>query len=1287
MAFRRLLISAMAASTAVGVWAGTSCRNGEANALPLPDGVAPAIDGCLDDWDKSGAVLCWNTEEFADRENATLYFMYDMSNLYFACEMRFDGRSAKNENRPQDRYWFGDLVQLRLSTDKSLPYPLPQKGRKPAPPYEKNARVTCVNLWRNTAEGVDNLYVTPGAHFDCPPVNHPAGSAVKSVARGETLTFEARIPWSALGVEDGRCPFSPGEKMTAVADIKWVGVTENHPRAGAAIYNKDPGVFAFLNVQTWGRIVFSEKGDLPPIQDSYAAIAAAARAKNAADTKGWAEIAFDLPKKAKVTVNVLDEHGGVVRELLGGEPRDAGRVAASWDGRDALGFPCETGKVYKWGAYVHEGLDTSYFGTVGTSGEPPYDTPDRMGGWGGDHGPVVDAACDETGRYFVWHMNESGRGIVKTDFAGRVIWRTMPFVVDGWGNYSCLAADGGSLYLVYENRLDPKKSPVVRLVRVNAATGNYETWPSGAGAMPIDVAPEDPALPPGCAVRRSYAFDIVGIAARGGKVFISDFTGNRILVHDARTGEKEREIPIQGPRGLWMDGKALYVATTPGAVLKVDPATGAAEAVVSGGLAAPHGIAVDAAGRIYVSDLDDSQQVKVFEGGKLVRTLGKKGGRGFLGKIDFESYQYPFGLAVDKTGTLLVTEASAPKIVSLIDTRTFETQQRYFGYTAYSPSNVPDPDDPLVQYYSLSGPDCFARARLPEAGGSGFPDAVWDFESAGISEFGCVMNTMTMPDVVKAVNGCKYLVPDSTPDSRDPFTPMAVCLVDGDEVKPVAGFFRVPGEKNAFELWMDANGDNRVQKDEKTKIAEIAGRRFTFAAQLGAFRMEADGTAYILTQENAVLEVPCRGFAEGGVPQWDVRAIRIAIPEIIPGMKRLFCTWRQGLMGLRRDSEGNFYAAVSCSPQYATREYTAYMHRGMGHTADVGAVYLTKYAPDGRLEWKVGRKAVGGMRHGEMLHHWCLAGLIGDDYVVAASEWGVFTVYTKDGFYVDRLFDVPGNEGRGIPYSFGGEDFSGRIQLYPRRDEVWAFNSGRTFRVSGFKNGRVRGERRLYGEVRLEKVHPLTFPGAPKKAISDAVLKVRGEKLLFRAHVADDTPLVNVAETGNAVFKGGDAVGFELGPAAKLAEIPERKPSARKVGFTRILAARLGGRDRVVAFKPFTDGPKKPQSYATPAGGLSAFEYCGDVPGATVSFAVDADGRGYTAEISVPKDFLELDFDGEVWYDVEALFSGEGGRGLQTLRREYLFNPETSATTMVDDVPTESRLRPVGWKKLEGALE
>jgi hypothetical protein len=264
----------------------------------------------------------------------------------------------------------------------------------------------------------------------------------------------------------------------------------------------------------------------------------------------------------------------------------------------------------------------------------------------------------------------------------------------------------------------------------------------------------------------------------------------------------------------------------------------------------------------------------------------------------------------------------------------------------------------------------------------------------------------------------------------------------------------------------------------------------------------------------------------------------------------------------------------------------------------------------------------------------------------------------------------------------GGEDFSGQVVYFPDRDEVWAYNEGHVFKVLGFEKGRVKGEWRTEGTVVLNAINPLDFTGK-EKPIGDVKFELANGKAVFSAHVKDDSPLLNVAGNLGAVFKGGDAVGFEIGPkdlAAKLERIPERKPTERYLGFARILAVRIKGKDKVIGFKPFTDGKKFPLTYSTPAGGDSAFEFVGEVPGAEVVFAVDSDKKGYTAKITVPAAFFESAYPNGYAFEAEALLSGQGQRGLGTIERGYLHSPDSSQTTMTDDVPTESRLYPKGWK-------
>ena len=1304
------LLAGMVCTAAVGA---DFCTSGIADAVPVKDGKAPVIDGRLDDWDLSGEEVCWIADLLAEEQNCKLNFMYDDAALYVGVRMALYDHEYTNENRPGDRYWHGDLIQLRYSTDKSLPFPLPGKytdgrTRKLAPCYVDNARVGTVNLWRDTKNGRDSLFVTPGADFQLPATLNPDGSAIKVVTGPKSCTMEVRIPWSVLGCPDGKNPFKPGEKMAACVDVKWLPGTDGHYTA--IVYNKDPGAFAFLNPGPWGQIRFAEKGNLKPHGKSMAAVAKAAREAAAqAAQAGATPIRFTIPKKAFVSVNIVDEKGAVVKELMGGEPHEAGEVTAYWDGRDQYGFPLETGRDYAWKAYLNDGVDVEYFGTVGTEGVPPYETTDGKGGWGGDHGPCTAAATDATGRYFIWLMSESGKALVKTDFDGNVIWRSSPFVCGGYGAYTAGAVIGDRLYLVFND------TKIRHLVQIDTATGNYEDFPGNRHSVDLGFVAAPTDLPAGASF---HGCDVatVGLATDGKLLFVANTTDGLVEAYDPKAGAKTEGAAFKVPfvRGLaWHDG-LLYAAAADGKVWTVDPANGETRTVVAEGLSSPHSIAFDPEGRMHVSDLGTSHQLKTFEhsdgflgfggGWKLVRTLGKAGGRGFLGKYDPDSFLYPASLACDRTGMLIVPELSAPKVFSLIDAKTGVTKRRYFGYTAYSPSNIPDCDDPLTEYYSISGPDGFARATIPAKGGIGSPDASWDFKGAGRPEFGSVFNTMTMGEVVKAVNGRKYLVPDGDSGYRDlnKTCPRTICLIDGDTLRPVVTVLLVEKKEKRqkfqdIEIWSDLNGNGLIDADEKQLFSGLGEERYTWHIKNGSVYMDAACNLYLCTQQNKVLEFPSAGFTAAGVPKFDVKRARVAIPKIVPDADKLFCTWREGLVGLRKDSAGNFYAVVAWNPKYASEAFTKKMHTGMGHTSRFTATKFIKYGPDGQIIWQAGRKATAAPKPGEILHFWCIAGLIGDEYVVCGSEWGPFWIYTKDGFYAGQLFDTPGMPGRGIPYKFGGEDFSGAIRSFPARDEVWAYNAGHTFRVKGFKGGRIKGELRFGGTVRLESVKPLDDGEETVAALENgkevafrqgfgSVTATKGkDAITFAFKVKDETPLVNVAKSLDQVFKSGDAVGFELGPKDPKAprELPERSGDRVWKGYARVLAALIGGKPTVIGMKPFTTGEKRPQNYTTPAGGSVDYQWFGEIPGATATFKKDADGKGYSASVSVPYAFFETDVKGGSAAEAEILLSGEGGRGLGTVRRIYLYSPDGSQTTMVDDTPTEARMYPAGWGELK----
>ncbi len=500
-----------------------------------------------------------------------------------------------------------------------------------------------------------------------------------------------------------------------------------------------------------------------------------------------------------------------------------------------------------------------------------------------------------------------------------------------------------------------------------------------------------------------------------------------------------------------------------------------------------------------------------------------------------------------------------------------------------------------------------------------------------------------LPYVSRLDNGKKYFIDDGNPH--------CVSLIKGADLLPV-GYLdvqnphdhRLPDPKTtSISMWIDSQGTHQPKPGEVTSITTLqdGSPLPNLAERADSMWVDSAGNAYLLTQSNSILEIPSDGFTKDGAIRWNPGKAHLAVPSVIPSLITHFGTSpRSGVQGVRVDRHGNLYTCLNANipgltpqladkikaqfpdlPQekwcvYADPDLSKRMKEGLGHTAESNAVKFVKFGPDGKMLWIAGRKATGAPGPGEMYHFWSMAGIVDDKYFAGASEWGPIYFYTTDGYYVDALMNDPAQLTPSGPYTFGSENFAGRIETYDKLGKVYAYDQGGIYAVDGFKKDlSVEGEKRITGTVKLDKVYEEAEPSAVAQTLQ--IVPISGDafqggtwssapvvtlkhsagdlataqigydaaNLYARIHVVDDTPLQNGADDLGAVFKGGDVVGIDLGPAGDRA-----KPG---LGDVRLLAAMVHGKPRLLGMKVLSQQARQPFTYFTPGLGQQAVRFRG----------------------------------------------------------------------------------------------
>ncbi|MFZ2657478.1 MAG: hypothetical protein WAX69_21260 [Victivallales bacterium] len=461
-------------------------------------------------------------------------------------------------------------------------------------------------------------------------------------------------------------------------------------------------------------------------------------------------VRFDAPTDGHVSIAINNAEGRRVRNLVADLDVKKGPQEVKWDGRADDGSLVPTGE-YKWIGLIRGKLDVLYRGTW-QEGNPPWQYG-RTGGWLSDHYPPCAVVCLEDRVLVGAGVSEWGRGLSCVDMDGKVIWAEHWLTGLAWNGAACLKTDGERVFAMGFPNWVPGFHTIVE---INPKTGAM--WPVVRIPNPPKPGETAAVIPPQWVIKDKdderlkdvKGLRLVGMHRKGatrwdGELYTSDILGDvpRTFVYStARAPEANsdsgyyhgnskrhytmsllRVLPLKIWDMAWLpDGRCLAVLDKSVAIL--DTQTGATTPFIERGLEAPFAIAVDAKGRIYVSDrggreqlpptpactlphlgmrLSDtsSQQVKIFDtSGKLLRAMGHQGGRRF-GSIDPRDFYLPAGLGIDKKGRLWVTEEYYPKRVSVweipddvagkepILAREFFSSAEY-GEAGY----MPDPKEP-----------------------------------------------------------------------------------------------------------------------------------------------------------------------------------------------------------------------------------------------------------------------------------------------------------------------------------------------------------------------------------------------------------------------------------------------------------------------------------------------------------------------------------------------------------------------------------------------------------------
>lgn len=641
-------------------------RHSKLYVVPAPGKVL--IDGKLDDWDLSGQLFIYVVPETSQMQSAKFAAMYDRGALYLSAIVK-DTTPMMNRHDPfvePDRGWDADSCQFRIVLDPSIGYPVISSTWQP----KMINKLFHLTLWYFTdrQEPVLQIYKTMKylpirEEWKGGVVPKDKFSAVYLKGENEYI-FEYKIPWEIFDVK-----FEDiiGKTVAGVVQFCW-SAPDGLKTAGGSAWAYDvmsgPG-FPYQSTACWGRIIFSEKGNIPKELVEEGVLP---------EKPLPLTFTYNLPEDGEVTIQIFDKNGNHIKTILASAKREKGINIERWDGLDEKGNPIIPGE-YIWKGLYHKGLKTKFLFSVHNSGNPPYKTDDNKGGWGGDHGVPQDVCSVENGMLLTWDICESGWGIIKVDLEGNKIWGIKSDAV-------FIASDKKKRFFASGGHGWDRSKGVRVFDLTNGKVLNFEN------GEPIAELPGP-----------QEKCNVSGIFYKNGTLYISYKQLNLIGINDAKTGKLLKKIEVESPGELVVDENENIFLISKNKILKIGK-EGEKSIFIEKNIEEPAGIAIDNKGNIYVSNRGSLMNITVFDkNGKYLKSIGKKGGRPKIGRYKSDGVLYPKGIDIDEKGRLWVSEScDAPKRISVWDIKTSKLINEFFGAGGYSTWSYIDIEKPNELY-------------------------------------------------------------------------------------------------------------------------------------------------------------------------------------------------------------------------------------------------------------------------------------------------------------------------------------------------------------------------------------------------------------------------------------------------------------------------------------------------------------------------------------------------------------------------------------------------------------